>query len=163
MRGEPRNVRIGRFPPQQVEILAERFKTPVDASAQRIERHRLDLGQVGKYDVAATGWGRRDPEAAIADNDRSYPQCRRWRSGLIPGQLRVVMRMQIDDPWCEHQPFGIDRFRGSFPNAADADDATTPDRKVTLDQCVPETVGDPGIPEYKVVHTRQVSPAVPIH
>jgi hypothetical protein len=53
---------------QHVEILREAFEAPVDAGAEGVERHALDMGQVAHGEVAVGRLAGRDREAAIAED-----------------------------------------------------------------------------------------------
>jgi hypothetical protein len=52
--------RVSRFPSEHLQVLAEIFKAPVHPGAQRVERHPLDLGQIGEHGVPAIDRRRRD-------------------------------------------------------------------------------------------------------
>ncbi len=66
--GEGGDVRHHPAARQQIEIIAEIVKPPIDSRAQGGQRHAFDLGQVLDQDIPRVGRVRRDPEAAIADH-----------------------------------------------------------------------------------------------
>ena len=82
---------------QHGDVIGKRLEPPIDAGAQRIQRHAFDLGQVFHHQVTILFAAGRDGEAAVAHDDGRYTQ--RWRraDGSIPSDLRIKMRVRIDD------------------------------------------------------------------
>ena len=103
---------------QHVEILREALEAPVDAGAQRVERHALDMRQVAHGEVAVRGLAGRDGEAAIAQDGRGDAERRRGIDEGIPGDLRVVMGVAVDDAGRQRQAVGLHRLLGGAELAA---------------------------------------------
>jgi hypothetical protein len=57
-----------------------------------------------------------------------------------PGDLSVVMRVQVDDARHQREPASIDHLRGVVADLADRSDAAIPDRDIGADRVVPEPV-----------------------
>ncbi len=93
-------------------VLAEALEAPVDAGAQRVDRHAFDLGEVPHRDLAIGGPARRDREAAVADHRRRHAERGRGRECRIPGDLRVEVGVAVDDAGHQREPVGGDRPRG---------------------------------------------------
>jgi hypothetical protein len=130
MPGEGDDVRHHAVALEHREILGEALELPADAGAQRVQRHALDLGQVAHREIAVRGLARRDAEAAIADHDGRHAERRRRIRPRIPGELRVVMRVAVDDARHQRQPAGIDRLRAAPELVADRRDASAADGEI---------------------------------
>ena len=90
-------VHVGAAAPEHAHVFGEGLELPIGAGAQRVEIHALDDRQVAHDQVAQRRRARHDAEAAIAhDRGRDAERGRR-RQGRVPGDLRVVMGVQVDD------------------------------------------------------------------
>ena len=119
MAGEAGDVGADAQPLQHVEILREALELPADAGAQRIERHALDMGEMAHGEVAVLRLAGRDGEAAVAQDCRGDPQRRRGIDERIPGDLRVVVGVAVDDAGRQGQAIGLHGLlRGSELGAA---------------------------------------------
>ena len=76
------------------EGLATGTSTP---AVERLHRDRLDPREQAGQEVLVTGFDRREREAAVAAHHRGHAVQRRWRQCLIPEDLRVVVRVQVDE------------------------------------------------------------------
>ena len=90
-------VHVGAAPPQHAHVFGEGLELPIGPGAQRVEVHALDHRQVAQDQIAHRRRRRHDAEAAIAHDCGRDPERRRGRQGRVPGDLRVVMRVQVDD------------------------------------------------------------------
>src|SRR5204863_9703448 len=66
-------------------------------------------------------WRGYDTETAIAHDRGRDPERGRWRQGRVPGDLRVIMRVQVDDARHQREPAGIDDLGRVVANLADRD------------------------------------------
>ena len=120
MADENRDVDSAALALEHLQVLRDGFEIPAHTGAQHLERHALDLREVLHHELAVARAAGRDGEAAVADDRRGDAERRRGRRPRIPGELRVVVRMVIDDAGHEREPVAVDRFLalpGSEPNA----------------------------------------------
>ena len=86
------------MPLDGVEVLGKRLEVPRDPGLERRDVHVLDvLERVGEQ-VAVLGAARCDAEAAVARDHRGDAVPRRRRERRIPEDLRVVVRVDVDEP-----------------------------------------------------------------
>ena len=107
---------------QHVEVLRKRLETPVDALAQGIERHAFDVGQITHGQIAVIRPARRDGESAIPHDQRRHAQRRRRIGKRVPGDLRVIVRVRVDDPGHQGKRSSVDvlaRFGLEMSDLAD--------------------------------------------
>ena len=90
------------------EIVAEALPLPVDALLERGERHPFDLRHHPAQVVGITGSAGGEREAAVAADDGGDAVHVRRRRGRVPEQLRVVVRVGIDDAGDHEQAVGVD-------------------------------------------------------
>ena len=94
----------------RVEVVAERAPRPRHAVLERGERHALDLRHHPAEVVGVLGVDGREREAAVArDHARHAVQVRR-RRGRVPEELRVVVRVRVDEAGGDDEPVGVDRL-----------------------------------------------------
>src|SRR4029077_12070249 len=91
-------------------------------------------------------------ETAIAHDRGRDPERRRWRKGRVPGDLRVVMSVQVDDARHQREPAGIDDLGRVVANLADRSDAATLDCNVGADRIMPESIHHRGAADDEVMH-----------
>jgi hypothetical protein len=144
------NVRAA--PAQHRHVFGERLKLPVYAGAQRVEVHTLDDCQVPHDHVAQRHRRGHDAEAAIAYDRGCDPERGRRRQGRVPGDLRVVMRVQVDDARHQRELAGIDDLGSVLAQIADLGDAAVSHRKIGADRVVPEPVHHGGAADHEVMH-----------
>src|SRR5215208_6199575 len=92
---------------QHVEILREAFEAPLYPGAQGVERHALDVRQMAHGEVAVLRLAGRDREAAVAQHRGGDAQRRRRIDERIPGDLRVIVGMAVDDAGREREAVGL--------------------------------------------------------
>ncbi len=93
---------------QHREVFRDGLEIPGDALTQDLDRHALHLGEVAHDQVAPGRSAGRDGETAIADDRRGDAKRGRGRGERIPGELRVVVRVVVDDAGHQRQAVGID-------------------------------------------------------
>ena len=90
------------------EEFRDGLEVPAHAGAQHFDRHAFDLGEVLQDQVAVGGAAGRDGEAAVADDGGGDAERRRGRGERIPGELRVVVRVVVDDAGHQRQAVGVE-------------------------------------------------------
>ena len=152
MTGEAGDVGADAVLFQHVEILREALEAPVDAGAQRVERHALDMGEVAHGEVAVGRLAGRDGEAAIAQDRRGDAQRRRRIDEGVPGDLRVVVGVAVDDARGQREPVGLHGLPGGAQSGADRGDFAVLDAEVALDRLGARTVVDFRVLDDQVEH-----------
>src|SRR5262249_60950310 len=71
-----------------------------------------DVGEIAERQVAVVRTAGRDREAAVPDHYGGDAEGRRRRGERIPGQLSVVVSVDVDDAWSQHEPVGVDALAG---------------------------------------------------
>ncbi len=94
----------------RVEVLLERFERPFIAQPrlQRVEAHPLDFLERSHDESAMLGARRRDTEAAIAHHHRGHTVPRRYGHHAVPQDLRVVVRVDVDEAGGDHAAARLD-------------------------------------------------------
>ena len=105
VRGE---VQRGAAPLDRREVLGEGREVPRDARAERLDVHVLDVLERAGDDVAVLGPRRRDREAAVAGDDGGDAVEARRRERRVPEHLRVVVRVDVDEPGRDDVPAGVE-------------------------------------------------------
>ena len=81
---------------------------PVDADRQRLRRHVLDEVQRAHHRVARRLTARRERQAAVPGDDAGDPLQARRREPRVPEDLRVVVRVEIDEPRGDQRSVGVE-------------------------------------------------------
>ena len=147
---------------EDVEVLAERLPPPIDALGERGERHLLDEVEEPGQRVAVLGPAGRERDAAVAGDDRRHAVADRRRRQRIPVQLRVVVRVGVDEPRRDDAIVGVDDPPGrSAREATDLDDPTPLDADVGAEAREARAVDHGPAPHDEVqhVHLRCAAPA----
>ena len=99
---------------ERIEVLREGLKAPVaQAGAQRVDAHALHVLERAHDEVAVFGPGGRDRESAVAHHDGGDAVPRRTAHQPVPHDLRVVVRVDVDESRTDDAPGGVDGL-GSF-------------------------------------------------
>ena len=154
VRGQRRHVRVDALAAQQVEVLTKALEPPAHPGFQGVEGHAFDLGQVGENGVASVRRRGCNAEAAVADHHGGDAQRGRRRGGGVPGQLRVVMGMQVNHAGRQHHAVGVYGRRRWLRHLPDFRHAATLNRQIALLQGIAKPVGDARVSYYQVVHSR---------
>ena len=115
-----------------VEVLGGGRPVPRHAFAQRFERHAFDPGE-HPHQVLAVGGvvgERRDGEAAVPGERRGDAVERRRREGTVPEDLRVVVRVDVDEPGGDDLAGGVDGLGGFGVDGPDRGDLAVGDPDV---------------------------------
>jgi hypothetical protein len=145
-------IRVSAAPAQHRHVFGEGLESPVDAGAQRVEIHALDDCQIA-HDQIAQMWRRwDDPEPAIADDGGRDPERGGRRQHRVPGDLRVIMGVQVDDAGHQREPAGIDDVGCGIAELANRGDASVADRNVSADRVVPEPIDHGSAADHEVMH-----------
>jgi hypothetical protein len=108
---ERRHVDALGAPVDGVQVLGERLEAPVDALLEGVHRHALHVLERAHDGVAVLGPGGRDAEPAIAHHDARDPVPRRRREVAVPEDLRVVVRVDVDEARRQRQAVEVDHLR----------------------------------------------------
>jgi hypothetical protein len=130
----------GTLPIQHRHVLRDAFEVPADALAQHIQRHAFDLGEIAHDEFAVRRPARRDREAAVADDGGGHAQRRGRAQGAVPGDLRVVVGVVVDDAGHQRQAVRIDvlaRFAGNMRPMATIAPSLTARSPVTAGRPLP--------------------------
>ena len=137
------------------QVLGEGLEAPVDAGAQRVDRHALDLRQVAHRDAR----GRPAGTGAIVKPQLPItavvtPSAGDGRQRRVPGDLRVEVGVAVDDAGHQREAVGVDgaRCASDVELRADADDAAGVDRDVAAHRLGAAAVDDEGVAEDEVDH-----------
>jgi hypothetical protein len=137
-------------PFEAVEELAEPTARERDPLGQGFRRHALDpaehLGEPGE--VLGLRGGER--EAAVADEDRRDPVPRRGGRRRVPVQLRVVVRVDVDEARRHGQAVGIELFGAPLVDPTDLGDAPVAHGDVGREGGQARPVDDPPAPDDEV-------------
>src|SRR5205823_10465979 len=91
-------------------------------------------------------------EAAVADDRGGDPERRRGRGARVPGELRVVMRVVVDDPRHQRKAAGIDCLFCAVGNFSNFRNAAIPDAQVSMPGRRTQTVEKQRVADREVVH-----------
>lgn len=148
-----REVRVRAATANGVEIIAERLELPIDPGAQRINVHALDDRQIAHDQVAQMRRARHDAEPAISHHRRGDAERGRGGQGRVPGHLRVVMGVQVDDARHQRKAAGVHHLDGIGADFADLGDPPVLDRYIGTDRVMPEAIDDGRPANYQIMHS----------
>ena len=147
-----RDIEHARHPVEGVEIVGERLPLPVDALVQRGARDVLDTLHQLDEEVLATRAHRREADSAVAHDDGGDAVPTRRRDVGVPGDLPVVVGVDVDPSRREHEPAGVDLTPPSLIGLANRGDATGVDGHVAGAPRCAGAVDDRGVPYDQIVH-----------
>src|SRR5262249_30908107 len=93
-----------------------------------------------------------DGEAAVADHRRGDAERGRGRSERIPGELRVVVGVVVDDARHQRQTVGVDGFAVLLFRSARFKDYTPGNSKIASRRGATQAVEEKRIADHEVVH-----------
>ncbi len=140
---------------EQVEVLGERLPAPCHAFAQRGTGDVLDAFEQFDQELVLVGPDRGEPDAAVAEQDRGDPVDRRGRDVGVPGDLAVVVGVDVDPARRDDHPGGVDfSYSGSDVVAGrlDGDDRFAVDCDVGQSSVGTCPVDHRAIANHQVVH-----------
>jgi hypothetical protein len=112
------------------EVVGKGLPVPRQPLFERAEGHPLDPSHHPPevVDIVGAQWREREP-AVPGDHRRDSVDVGRRRSG-IPQQLRVVVRVRVDDPRRHDQPADVHRARRGLVDVTHRDDPPVADPDV---------------------------------
>ncbi len=125
-----RDVDVEGPPVERVHELGERLPVPGETLLQHHARDVLDALHQLDEPVVISRAHRREPDAAVADDDRRDTVPRRRDHPLAPRRLAVVVRVDVDEAGRDEKTVGVDRALGGAADLADLGDDTAVDRDV---------------------------------
>ena len=122
------------------------------------------MGQVLHYPITVLRLAGRNGEATIADHHGGDTEPVGGSGVGIPCQLRIEMRMQVDDPGCECQPFRINCCPSLADDFAVADrrNLSAVDGNLSLERWCTDTVDQHSILNHEIMHGTVPPPNVPL-
>ena len=136
---------------EAIQVLGDGFPVPPHADLHRLVGNCFSARHREHAAVAKVGLHRREAEAAVTEHDRSHTVVARDRAPRIPANLRIVVRVQIDEAGCHDHARGVDGFvRFAFVLAAEVNDAAVFDPDVSGETRLTGTVDDGPIGDVQV-------------
>ncbi len=120
--------------PQRLQEFRKGFPVPGQGVSQLCSRDLLRGLHHLHGALAICGFARRKSESAIAHRDRRDAVLPRVRTGGIPEQLAVIVRVRVDEPGGDDQALGVDPpFGMGARKLADARDPPVADTQIGLE------------------------------
>ncbi len=113
-----------------IQVVGERLPVPRHALLQRGQRDTFDARHQAREVVHVLVAAGREREAAVAAEHRRDAVQWRGTRRRIPEQLRVVVRVEVDESGRHHQAIGVERAGCNLIDVADLHDASVGDRDV---------------------------------
>ena len=120
------------------EELREGLEGPLgaDPRAQGVERHALHLLEGAQHEIAMRGPRRRDAEAAVPHHHRGDAVPGRDGEHAVPEDLRVVVRVDVDEAGRDRRAVGVEDAVGGTRHRTDRRCARPVDERPAADQQV---------------------------
>jgi hypothetical protein len=112
-----------------VHVLTDRFPAHIDG-AQHLHGNGFDIGEELGQPFFVAPAHRRQGQRAVADDHRRGAVITGEAAHRIPGHLRIIVAMVIDEPRGHHQAVGINGARGRPAQFAGGDNFTVGDSHV---------------------------------
>ena len=106
----------------RLQVVLERLPGPVDPLLERGHRQVFDLPEHAAQPVALRFLERRQRQRAVAGHDGRHAVLQRRSRLAIPAELRVVVRVRVDEPGRSCEPPGVDLSQAAFGHPPDAHD-----------------------------------------
>ena len=132
------------------QIFGKGLPGPVDAGHHRFGRDILDRGQTARKPLPVFSLTRRQGKATIAHYHAGDPVPARTAAERVPGDLRIHMRVTVDEPGGDDQPVGVN---GPFCRPVDAADLDDP---AALDPDIGAIAGHSRTIHHRTVLDQQV-------
>jgi hypothetical protein len=128
------------------EVFREGLEAPRNARFERLERHPLHVLEDARDRAAVLRPRRRDAEAAVAHDDGGDAMPGRGRQVRVPEDLRVVVRVHVDEARRDDETLAIDDGRipslRRLESDADGGDALAIEQDVSLEAGGARSVDD---------------------
>ena len=106
---------------------------------------------ISSMSVVLLAWrARREAHAAVTHHERGHAVAERRVELVVPGDLAVVVRVDVDPARRDHRALGVDRAVAVEP-AADRGDPVAVDADVAGEPCGPRAVDDRAAPDHQIV------------
>src|SRR4029077_19005560 len=93
---------------------------------------------------------RRKTDTAIAHNRRGDAVLRRGRDVLTPGDLAVIVSVDVDEPWRDQFASGVDLILASSRNLADFGNTAACDGDIGFEQFAALAIGNVAAADHEV-------------
>ena len=137
---------------QHVEIFAKGFPTPFDAGFHRVARQVFGALEIAEHEVGVLRRTGREGETAVAHDDGGDAVVAGAGAERVPEDLRVHVRVAIDEARRHHLPTGIDAALGALIDAANLDYLTVLDADIGRETRTARTVYHIAVFDHQVVH-----------
>ena len=135
---------------QPVHVIRKAFPGPGNAGAQHRLGNVLDaLHQLDQPEMVCRP-ARRKADAAIAHDRRGDAVLRRGRDVLAPGDLAVIMGVDVDKARRDQFALRVDLFLAGCRDLADFGDAAARDRHIGFEQITTLAIGDGAATDHEV-------------
>ena len=130
---------------QALEVLGKRLPIERDRAFEQAAVHVLDRAEELDQAKAMLGPHRRERHRAITHDQRGHAVFGRGCRKLVPAQLWVVVRMNVDKAGRDYSTIGVDLLRGRSGDLAHGDDTIAHHADVTEIRRPPGSVNDAGV------------------
>jgi hypothetical protein len=137
---------------QRVEIFGKAFPLPIDALGQGGAGDIFDTLHQADQEIMPVGAGGRETDAAIAHQDSGDAMPERRRQLRIPGDLAVIVGMDVDPAGRDQQAVGMDRLACRGRDPPDLGDAAVLNGDIGDERSSAAAVDDSAAPDDPVVH-----------
>ncbi len=136
---------------ERAQVLGERLEAVERDAGERGRIHSLDASEQLDQPVAVARPQRRDGEPAVAGDDRGDAVEAARRRVRLEGELRVVVRVRIDDPGGHHAPVRVDLAGATSVDEPDLGDPSPGHGHVGSPPREPRAVDDDAVADHQVV------------
>jgi hypothetical protein len=136
-----------------VHILPDRFPGHGDR-VEHLHRNGFDIGEkLGQAGLAATAH-RRQSEGTIPNDDRGGAVIAGEGAQRVPGDLRIIVAVIIDEPGGDDKAIGINGTGCGVPEFAERDNFAVADGDVTTEGRDPGAVDDSAVFDQEIIRHR---------
>ena len=134
------------------DVFGEGFPVPDDAFLEGFQRHLFDLVEHADQLGAILGAQRREGERAVAGHDGGDAVREGGLGIAIPEELRIKVRVRIDEAGRDDLAFGVDFLAALFRDPPDFRDAVSAERDVGVVGRHAGAIDHTAIPDHQIVH-----------
>jgi hypothetical protein len=145
------------IPPDGAHVLGEALPRPRHAGLEDVHGNGLDVRQHARQLAARLGLDRGEGQGAVADDDRGRAVMAGVGAQRIPGDLRVVVAVVVDEARRDGPPIGLDDLPRDAAQAPQLHDLAPRHGDVAVEGGPTGAVDDASIPDEQVV-THAVAP-----